>query len=326
MKLIHVKSLCCQAKVKSLGAHRRQCAQCGKSWTIRPRKRGVKPRRINQQRIEKVFKRGQRIKDLVRGGKKYDSVQKLFSRQLTKAANRPAIYPIPGDKLVLIIDAQWHYFKKSLWTIYLVAIKPSHLNSAYFLDPVLRPGKEIAPHWAEVLEQIPINMKKRVFAVVSDGIRGIENAIINRGWLAQRCHFHLLSILQKQRGKRASTTGKKLRELIYQTVKAALTETDSQKVRQMKQQLRQLAKYPVCPARMRTQVNGFIYSFKYYQTYIKNPELDIPNTTNVIESANSKIRRVVSKINNPYSWLKWTKMILRKHPKFNCKGANRYRN
>lgn len=326
MKTLHAKSCCCQAAIQLFGDRRRRCSQCGKTWTIRPRRRGVRAKRINQLRIKKVFKQGFRVKNLVRGGKSYSGVQKLFSRQLTKLANQPVNYTIAGEKLVLIIDAQWHYFKKLPWTIYLIIIKPCGANTAWSLDPILKFGKESASHWDEAIDEIPDYIKNRVFAVVSDGIRGITWVIRQRGWLVQRCHFHLLSLLQKQRGKRASTPGRNLREVIYQTVKTLLRKVGGKQSARLQRRLEILAQNPLCPKRMRMQVREFLRNLNYYHTYLRHPELDIPHTTNVVESVNSITRKNVAKINNPKAWFKWTKMAIRMHPKFNCKGANFNRN
>lgn len=326
MKTLHVESACCKAKVQLFGGRRRRCSKCGKTWSMRPRKRGASPKRINHCRIEKVFKKGFRVKNLVRGNEKYDGIQKSFSRQLSRIVDSPARISIPEGKLVLIIDAQWHYFKKDLWTIYLVAIKPCGINYAWFLDPILKFGKESATHWDEVFDQLPKNLKKRVFAVVSDGIRGITRVVEDRDWLLQRCHFHLLAVLQKQRGKRVSTLGRIVRENIYQTVKKVLHETDKRKSSRLQLNLETMSNDPLCPKRMRMQVREFLRHIHFYHTYLEHPELDIPTTTNVVESANSLTRAMSSKINNPYAWLKWTKMTIRSHPKFNCKGANFNRN
>lgn len=326
MKIIHAKSLCCEATIQLFGNRRRRCAQCGKTWTIRPRKRGARAKRINRARIEKVFRKGLRVKHLIRAGEGYDSVQKMFSKQLTKLVNQPRNYTIAGKKLVLIIDAQWHCFGKSMWTIYFLAVKPCNADTAWFLDPIMKFGKESATHWNEVMDQMPEVIKKRVSAVVSDGIKGIINVAEQHNWLLQRCHFHLLSLLQKQRGKRISTLGRKLRENIYQTVKILLREVDKKKSDKLQQQLKILSEHPLCPKRMRMQTRDFIRNISFFHTYLRHPKLDIPYTTNVMESANSMTKKNTAKINNPYAWFKWTKMSIRMHPKFNCKGANFNRN
>lgn len=326
MKILHEKSPCCKSIIHRFGKRRRRCAKCGKTWSAWPRKRGPKWKRTNQNHFTKVFLHGYHVKNLVRNGEKYPTVKKRFSKQLKRTLSLPVINEIKGEKLIVIIDAQWHYFKKELWTLYFLAIKSTDSQTVTVLDPVLRRGKENSTTWDEIINQLPISIKKRIIALVSDGIRGIENVAERNNWIIQRCHFHLLSMLQKMRGRRASTPGRLIREEIYNSVKLALSETSTRRLNILCRRLALLAHKKGCPTRMRYTVRGFLRSSTQFRSYLDYPVLNLPTTVNVMESINSLTRRKTDKINNPKSWLEWTKMTIRTHSKFNCKGAKFNRN
>jgi hypothetical protein len=273
-----------------------------------------------------VFIEGHRVKNLARAGEKYSTVKKRFSRQLKRAISTTTCTKINGDKLILLIDAQWHYFKKELWTLYLLAVKPCESDIANIMDPILMSGKENSTNWRKIIDRLPDDVKKHIVAMVSDGIRGIDHVAESNNWILQRCHFHLLSMLQKMRGKRLSTSGRLIREEIFNSVKLLLTETSIRRMNLLRHRLSILAEEEGCPKRMKYTVNGFLRDLPEFRSYLIYPELNLPTTVNVIESVNSLTRGKTCKINNPKSWLEWTIMTIRTHSKFNCKGAKFNRN
>lgn len=149
-----------------------------------------------------------------------------------------------------------------------MAIKPTGSDSAVILDPILKEGRENSSFWKEVIDQLEPSIKNRVIAVICDGIRGMDTVAENNGWLIQRCHFHLLSSLQKMRGKRASTYGRRVREEIYYSVKLVLVETSSYRLNKLCRRLAELAQDPGCPKRMRMLVRDFLRRFSEFRTYL----------------------------------------------------------
>jgi hypothetical protein len=215
MKFLHEKSKCCGAKIIRFGGKRRQCTLCKKTWRVHPAKQGRKPLRKQCRYLKKVFNHGFRVNQLSFNSRlSTDAVYKRFASSLDAVVSQKRTIRIRGDKLILIIDAEWQYFKSELWTLYFLAVKAVGTEKVIILDPALRRGKENAIIWNNVINQIPASVKKRIIAIVSDGIRGIENIAASNGWVLQRCHFHILSRLQKMRGKRASTYGRLVREEI----------------------------------------------------------------------------------------------------------------
>jgi hypothetical protein len=315
-----MKSKCCDAKIIHFGGSRRQCVACKKTWRIRPAKRGPKQRRKRCDYLDKVFNHGLKVKQLSLSSKlSADTIYKIFANDLNAVVERKRVIRVKGSKLILVVDAEWHYFMKKLWTLYFLAIKSTESDKVTIFDPVLVKGKENATAWNTVFKQIPEPTKKRVIALVSDGLRGIETVADNNDWIIQRCHFHLLSALQKRRGKRASTSGRLIREEIYNSVKLALTDTSVHRLNILCKRLAYLANSDGCPKAMRMIVRDFLRRFHEYRAYLDYPELNLPTTVNVMESVNSFVREKTRKINSPKSWHKWAVACARMKSKFTCK-------
>ena len=51
----HAKSPCCRAKIHHFGSRRHQCSYCKRTWRIRNKRRGRKPRRAYPQSLKAVF-------------------------------------------------------------------------------------------------------------------------------------------------------------------------------------------------------------------------------------------------------------------------------
>ncbi|PIP04293.1 hypothetical protein COX53_03310 [candidate division WWE3 bacterium CG23_combo_of_CG06-09_8_20_14_all_40_14] len=248
-----------------------------------------------------------------------DAVYKRFNNELKAVVNARRIIRIRGQKLILIVDAEWQLFKNGFWTLYCLSVKSTNSETVTVFDPVLKSGKENATDWNVVINGLPLSVKNRLVAVVSDGIRGFDAIAYENGWIIQRCHFHLLSMLQKMRGKRASTPGRQIREKIYQSAKLAITEISKRRVNVLCRRLAILAKHPLCPRRMRMVVRELLRHFPEYRSYLQHPEFNLPTTVNVMESVNSYIRRKARTVNAPNAWRKWAIAAIRFKSKFTCK-------
>lgn len=320
MKLLHKKSKCCGAKIIRFGGKRRQCVACKKTWRVHSAKRGRKTSRKQRSYLNKVFNHGFSVKQLaLHSNLSSDSIYKRFAKNLNMVVGQKRVIRIRGPKLILLIDAQWQYFRSDLWTLYFLSAKSINSETVVVFDPVLKQGKENSTAWNEVINQLPLSAKERIIALISDGIRGIETISLNNDWIIQRCHFHLLSILQKMRGKRASTTGRLIREEIYCSVKLALSETSTRRLNILCRRLAVLAKHDQCPKRMRMVVRDFLRRLPEFRSYLEYPDLNLPTTINVMESINSFVRRKARTVNSPKSWHKWAIACVRFKSKFTCK-------
>lgn len=319
MKLLQEKSACCQAKIIRFGGKRRQCVACKKTWRVHPAKRGRKVKRWQTEYLCQVLNHGLAVKHLALHSRlSAEAIYKRFAKNLNAMLGQKRHYRLRGKRLVMVIDAEWQYFRGHLWTLYLVGVKPIGTKAVTILDPRLRPGKESTTCWAEIIDILPLPVKNRICALVADGIRGIEGVASRNHWILQRCHFHLLSTLQKMRGKRAATPGRLTREEIYSLVKSALSETDKQKLDKICRRLSALAEKNECPRKMRLTVHEFLRHLADFRSYLRFPKLHLPATTNVMESLNSFIRRKARTVNSPTAWHKWAKAAIRFKPKFTC--------
>jgi len=320
MKLIHEKSKCCAAKIIRFGGKRRQCTACRKTWRVHPAKSGRRTLRRSRNHLNKVFNHGFSVKQIALHSRlSIDAVYKRFNNELKAVVNARRIIRIRGQKLILIVDAEWQLFKNGFWTLYCLSVKSTNSETVTVFDPVLKSGKENATDWNVVINGLPLSVKNRLVAVVSDGIRGFDAIAYENGWIIQRCHFHLLSMLQKMRGKRASTPGRQIREKIYQSAKLAITEISKRRVNVLCRRLAILAKHPLCPRRMRMVVRELLRHFPEYRSYLQHPEFNLPTTVNVMESVNSYIRRKARTVNAPNAWRKWAIAAIRFKSKFTCK-------
>jgi hypothetical protein len=320
MKLIHEKSACCSAGIIRFGGKRRQCVACKKTWRVHPSKRGRKSLRNQSDYLEKVFCHGLSVKQLaLHSSLTADAIYKRFGKNLNSVISKKRTVRVRGSRLIIIIDAQWNYFKGKLWTLYFVAVKSVGSDFVIILDPVLKQGKENASTWDSVISQLPPGIKKRTIAMVSDGLRGIETIAIQNGWIIQRCHFHLLSMLQKMRGKRASTPGRLVRQEIYDTVKLVLTEKSDRKLDDLCRRLAFLIQDKECPKKMKMTARDFLRRLPDFRNYLSHPGLKLPTTINVMESNNSLTRRKSRTVNTPQAWLKWATACARTKSKFTCK-------
>lgn len=320
MKLLHKKSKCCGAKIIRFGGKRRQCVACGVTWRVHPARRGRKVFRKQYGYLNKVFNHDFSVKQLkIHSNLSTDAIYKRFTKNLIALVSQKRTIHIRASKLILIIDAEWQYFKGELWTMYFLAVKSINSQTVTIFDPVIRKGRENSTTWDEIIFQLPISVKKRIIALVSDGIRGVETISLNNGWITQRCHFHILSMLQGMRGKRALTPGRLIRDEIYCSVKSALATTSKRKLNDLCRRLSILAKDPQCPTRMRFTVRGFLKQLAGFRSYLEYPSLNLPTTINVMESINSFARKKTKTLNSPKSWHRWAIACVRFKSKFTCK-------
>jgi len=304
MKNVHAKSPCCRGTIIHYGNRRRQCTRCGATWSIRPRKRGRKRRHVRRSLIDKVFSEKRTLTSLARGRDiSQPAMTKRFRRSLDWYVKRPhAAMTFRARRYALVADALWFRFNGERWTLYLRALKPVAHPTATFLAPVLLPGKENARDWQRVIATAPASLRNRISAFVSDGFRGSKRIARQYRWIFQRCHFHLIAQLQVRRGRRKTTiSGRQIREEIYQTARKILVLKNRSRVKALKDHLRRLTRRRDCPRKLKSIVREFLRDVKYFRAYLNHPELNLPNTTNVIESMNSVIGNKCGRLRTPTS-------------------------
>ena len=224
MKNLHGKSPCCREKIYQHGNKRRKRSGRGRTWRARKKKQGRKSYRPDKNLLKKIFIEGQRLRRY--GEKKHFSSSGTssirFRKVLVRFLEKPRKERFLCREYILLFDGLWFRFNGKHWTLYVIAIRSVRNNNAVFLDPILLEGRESAAHWKQIIDDLPLSLKNRVKACVSDGFRGSQGLAKENKWISQRCHFHLIAQLQIRRGRRKNLKDKNIREEIYQTVRKLL--------------------------------------------------------------------------------------------------------
>lgn len=228
---------------------------------------------------------------------------------------------LPRGPYALLGDGLYFKFKRMDWVMYIMAVKPIRSSRAFFLDPVLLPGKESYERWRMALATIPPETKKRILAFVSDGFRGSKLVAKEHGWIHQRCHFHLLMALIRRHGRRSyRIKGFAIREKLLNVVRVSLTTADNTVMRTQKLKARRLLSHPLCPPWIRKQTIEFLRTLDDFRAYLRYPELNLPATTNAIESSGKIIRKATSTARTPRSVLLRATTFLRLRKSITCNG------
>ena len=323
----HANSPCCRARIYHFGSRRRQCSQCKRTWTVRRKRRGRKPRRLHAGVLQAVLLDGRTLKTLApRYGLTHQGLSRRFRRFLRSLVSQTRVLHLPRGPLVLVLDGLYFRFQGKDWVLYVMAVKPCHQNRAVFLDPVLLPGRENMQGWSQVFTTIPARIRKRIRASVSDEISGIIKLSTSQGWIVQFCHFHLISRLQNCRGRRnRRLKGRPLREALYQHVRQALELPDGPRLYAVLKKLTSLVRQAKGLRVMRMIVREFLRRIDHFRAYRKYPELRLPNTTGSVEAMNRRVRdlmRQTRSISSPQALRLWATALIRKRPNIMCNGKN----
>jgi len=228
---------------------------------------------------------------------------------------------LPKGPYALLGDGLYFKFKRMDWVMYVMAVKPVKSHRAFFLDPVLIEGKESYERWRTVMVMISQETKKHIKVFVSDGFRGSKLIAKEHGWIHQRCHFHLLMALIRRHGRRSyRVKGAGIRERLLGVVRVLLTTTDDMMKRKQMLKAQRLLSYPLCPPWIRKQTIEFLRTLDDFRAYLIYPSLNLPTTTNAIESTGKLIRKATSTARTPESVLLRATAFLRLRKSITCNG------
>lgn len=326
MNTKHAKSPCCAAGVRRFGPRRRQCVLCGRTWTIRPKKRGRRPHRTAPEVLRRILVDGLTLTQLYsrRSGVGLPAYRYRFREALRRWVARPAPQVIPRGPLVLLADGLWFEFEGTLWVLYLTALKSCRANVAVFLDPLLLPGREGATRWQQAIEAIPIAARNRIQAMIVDNLPGMQKIARQQQWVLQLCHFHLLLKLMAPRIRiRRRLQGGAVREEIHQLIRSAVEMPDGPQLVAVIQRLQHLAQGKCGNERVQITMQEFLKTIAYYRAYLRHPELGLPKTTNSVESMCRLVREMLRSSragSNPRSVLLWATALIRVRPNVICNG------
>jgi len=326
MKTKHAKSPCCHAQIYRFGHRRRQCSTCKRTWSIRQKKRGRPRIRIQSDVLNQVFLEKYTLRLLVkrRPGIGLANFRHRFRQTLNSFITRPSPQKLPPGPLILLADGLFFLFQRKPWVLYLIALKSCSGKTAMFLDPVLLPDRESALKWRQAFGNIPPKIRTRIRALVVDNLNGMKKIAKHHGWVLQLCHFHLILKFQVQhRRQRRALKGGPLREDIYRLMRQILEVPDGPLLTALIAQLTQLAQNPRMTYRIQAVIREFLRSINYYRTYLTYPKLNLPSTTNTIESMGCIIRDLLRRnrsASSPQSLLRWATALIRLRKKLNCNG------
>lgn len=323
----HAKSPCCRAKINRFGSRRRQCSHCNRTWRIRKKQRGRKPRRARRGTLQAVLRDGRTLKTLARRyGLTPQGLSRRFRRALRQLVSRPRVLRLPAAPLVLVLDGLYFRFRGKHWVLYLMAVKPCHQNRAVFLDPVLLAGRENLRGWSQAFTTIPAPIHRRIRASVSDEVAGIIRLGRAQGWIVQLCHFHLISRLQNCRGRRnRRLAGRPLREALYQLTRQALELPDGPRLDTVLSELSGLSRQATELRVIRMIVREFLRRIDHFRAYRKYPELDLPTTTGSVEAMGRRVRdlmRQTRSMSSPQALQLWATALIRTRPNVMCNGKH----
>jgi len=300
MTPIHAKSRCCNAQVRRFGKRRRQCINCKRTWRIRQKKRGRPHTRHSEHLLKRILIDGHTFKDEARNFRiKTVSIAARFANALRAFVASPPP-PLPKGPYVLVVDGVYFKFQRKEWVLYLMAVKPIHSHRMYFLDPVLVKGRETIAAWEEAIATIPSDVNKQIRGLVSDGLRGFQGLATCHGWVHQRCHFHLLSSLVRGKGKRRyRTRGSSVRDEVLKAVRIMLADEPKSKRDRAFRALNRHIADPKCPTYVRKHILEFIEREQDFRTYLTHPTLNLPKTTNAMESSGKLVRAATKTARTP---------------------------
>lgn len=287
MKPIHEKSPCCQGLIRRYGKRRRQCVVCKSTWRVWKRKVGRKRSRVNRKLVFSYFsgKRAVRSPGKIRERRR----RKLIASRDYYLANTPWSYPPANTDFILIADGMRQIIEEEHFTVYFLLLRPVLEKTAYILPPLVIPGSESRNGWLLTLESIPADLQKRIKALVCDGETSLVLLAKQRGWLVQRCHFHLLGRIKNYVSGSRLRTRRPFGQLLFKNLRIALTTLSEEELTYCLEELRVLKRFARAK-QLKSFLSGLIKHIADYRTYLDYPELNLPNTSNAAESLIQYIR------------------------------------
>lgn len=323
----HAKSPCCHSRVRRFGGKRRQCSACGRTWSIRPKKRGRRAKRVPSKILNEVFRQGYALRFLARRsrGLAAPAFRHRFRQALRRYVAQPSGTKPPRGRLVLLLDGIRFNFSGRPWVLYQRALKPCRGKVAVFLDPILVEGKEGAWTWERLIHEIPSPIRRRIRGIVVDNICGVDKLARRHGWVLQLCQFHLIVKFQvRPRWQQHRVLkGGDVRYEIYRLIRSALDAPEGAVLDCTLARLRDLLKTPCGTRRIRMTVREFLRSVRFYRAWQMHSHLGLPATTNAIESMNSIVRDMFRRnrsASSPKALQLWATALIRHRPTINCNG------
>lgn len=228
-----------------------------------------------------------------------------------------------SGSLIVIADAFLQYTEHAWHTWYCILVRPVHGEDATILKPFCRKGTEVAEGWHEAFAAVPGELLSRIKALVSDGHNGLILEAGYRGWLMQRCHFHLIARLQQHRSRWMRGLHEREGKRIYALIMQAL-ETRSPRI--LARSLAHLAVVgrTTTSREVRRILSGFLTNHADYRTYLRYPELHLPTTSNTAEAFVGIIRDLCRRargFRTVRTMNQWIDALVKARKTIKCRGS-----
>jgi len=105
-------------------------------------------------------------------------------------------------------------------------------------------------------------------------------------------------------------------------VRILLTTTDAVMKRKQMLKAQRLLSHPLCPPWIRKQTIEFLRTLDDFRAYLLYPSLNLPATTNAVESTGKLIRKATSTARTPESVLLHATAFLRLRKSITCNGKS----
>jgi hypothetical protein len=305
------------------GGRRRKCKRCNLTKSVHPRRRGRKKTLKVERTAKRVFGDCFTMKQLsLLSNLGKDGLAWRVEQAAIRTGSKLDYNHVPPEvNLVLIVDATWRMFKTRWHTVYVLAVKPVNENKAYVLPVKVLSRKENLEDWRQVLEQIPADIRKRIRCLVSDGFRGLGSVANGLGWYHQRCYAHLALALTLHQGKRfRSPTEKKFRDTLIRRTKRMVSTKDVNETKWCRDRILTDIQDRKCNKKLAAIILEATRSWHDFRTYLNHPELNIPRTSNTVESWHKDIQRRTNHINTPTALQRWVNSYLYFHDTRKCKS------
>lgn len=326
MKKIHAKSPCCRAGVVRFGQRRRQCCWCKKTWRVRQKRRG-------RDRLRGRVSLALHFLDHVIGasearGRKKQTSARTVQRAVARSRDlfcRITPWPTIPDQapLILLADATLKLIGKCWHTVYVMLIRRPNETVAWIAPPVILSGKETGSGWTTALNTLSADRLAAVQVLVCDGHRGLVDFAKRKGWLMQRCHFHLIASIQGHRSRWGRSRHQEEGKRIYALVKCILGSPADTDITVLRTEVRNLA-HATTSRELRAALTGFATNAEDFRTYLYHPELHLPRTNNTSEACIGVIESLLKRlrgISNVRTLFKWIEALVKHKKKIACNGA-----
>ena len=313
MNKIHAKSQCCHARIWQHGARRRYCSGCGRTWSLRQKRRGRKRNRCTGQALLRYFKSGNSNLSAYR-----------LRQELKYFLAYTQWQTVPSGQLIVIADAFYARVAKRRFTAYITLLRPVNGTEAVILPPTMHEGVETYMGWRSHFATLPKSVSRRLVAGVCDGRTGLIALFRERNLLLQRCHFHFIARLQIKRSKRRSSHHYEEGLRLYNLAKVALTAS-TPVAQAARRELANAAR--TAPRGLKTVLSGFVLNYEDYRTYRSYRYLMLPTTTGAAESLIGSIRGLLCQlrgVRTRTAFEKWINAYLKYRRTIRCNSPQNY--